>query len=365
MIRERTTCRLCHAKVRSVFALTPTPIANNYRDAPDASADRYPLELTECGSCGHVQIRHVITGLFEDYKYVTPGAVAAHLIPRAKRLREYFPNASRVLEIGSNDGLNLTCLREQGFDVWGIDPAASGDDNERGYFSAQWAANRLVDEKYDLIVANNVLAHIDNLRDVFEGIEILLEDDGALVFEVSYFSALAEARAFDMIYHEHLDYHTVNPLKMFLRKRGFVMTGCERINTHGGSLRVTAQRSGIWAKFNESHIDWRWFTDRVNETTARVKESLRGRKVVALGAAAKATTLIHQCGIAENILFACDDTPQKQFRYIPGTNIQILPTANLRDHPALLTAWNYEREWRVKFPDNEFINPFAREVACA
>ena len=312
MIRERKTCRLCHAKVHPVFALAPTPIANNYSCFPDAGAQRYPLELSQCESCSHIQLRHVLTGLFEDYKYQTPQTVERHLKPSAKKLREQFPRAETVLEIGSNNGVYLRCLREQGFDPVGVDPAATGPGNYVGYFSSDWALEYLDNEErsLDLIVANNVLAHIDDLRDVFEGIEILLKPGGALVFEVQYFNALAEARAFDMIYHEHLDYHTVEPLKRFLLTRGFVMTDCERIHTHGGSIRVTARRRGTQVKFNESPIDWKWFTEGVNETAARVKETLRDRKVVALGAAAKATTLIHQCGIADNILFAADDTAQ-------------------------------------------------------
>jgi SAM-dependent methyltransferase len=364
VIRERTDCRLCSARVRPVFALSPTPIANNYRPHPDASADRYPLELSQCESCGHVQLRHVITGLFDDYKYVTPSAVSTHLLPRAQRLREEYPNAERVLEIGSNNGLNLLCLRAQGFDAYGIDPAATGDYNEVGYFSAAWAESRLVDETYDLIVANNVLAHIDDLHGVFDGIEMLLAVDGALIFEVQSFAALVAMRAFDMIYHEHLDYHTIDPLKEFIRRRGLVMTACERIPTHGGSLRVTVRTSGEWTKETDAPTDWSGFADGVNGTKSRVRETLRGRKVVALGAAAKATTLIHHCGIADHILYACDDTPEKQFRYIPGTDIQILPSVNLSGHPAFLTAWNYEKEFRAKYPNNEIINPFA-ETVCA
>lgn len=361
MMRYRPTCRLCDGAVRKVFSLAPTPIANDYRSKPDAGAERYPLELAQCLVCEHVQLSHVVTGLFEDYKYVTPSAVKSHLIPRAQRLRNDFPRAEKLLEIGSNNGRNLACMEAQGFDVWGIDPAATGDNNERGYFSSQWAFAK--NETYDLIVAHNVLAHIDDLQDVFRGIDILLAPDGALVFEVQYLADLVASASFDMIYHEHLDYHTLTPLPNFLKRYGLVITQIEHIRTHGGSMRVVCERPGLSLAVWDAPIDWRRFTEKVSAIKQRVRDRLSGRKVVALGAAAKATTLIHQCGISENIVFAADDTPQKQGRYIPGTDIQIRPTSEVADMPCLLTAWNYEREFRRKFPHNEFINPFA-EAEC-
>jgi len=365
MIRYRHTCRLCNGPLRRVFALAPTPIANNYAAHPDADAQRFPLELSQCGACDHVQLSHVISGLFEDYKYVTPEAVRGHLMPRAKRLREEFPRAERVLEIGSNNGLNLRCLEAQGFDVYGIDPAAEGERNERGYFSSAWAESRLVDERYDLIVANNVLAHIDDLQDVFRGIDMLLAPDGALVFETQYFPDLVAAGAFDMIYHEHLDYHTLTPMFRFMKRYGLVVTAFEHMSTHGGSMRVICERPGDTFTLCYEPIDWKRFGERVDAIKQNLRAKLEGRKVVALGAAAKATTLLHHCGITGNIIFAADDTPQKIGRYMPGTDIQILPTENVRNLPCLLTAWNYEAEWRKKFPDNEFINPFALEAVAA
>lgn len=344
--------------MKPVFALSPTPIANNYAKEPDTQAKRYPLELSECTRCGHVQQRYVIDGLFEDYKYSTPETVATYLAPVAKQLREHYPEAKTVLEIGSNNGTYLKCLREAGFKAYGVDPAATGEANFAAYFTNDFAQRwkkRALGE-VDLIVANNVFAHINDLVDVFKGIELLLKEEGALVFEVQYFPALLKAGTFDMIYHEHLDYHTLRPIQRFLRRFGFSLTDYEFIPMHGGSIRVTAQRGALACEIGSEFIDWAGFTELVNERKTRLLEKLDGKKVALFGAAAKVTTLIHHCGIEKNISYCVDSTPQKQNRYIPGTGIPIKPVDQLGDEPVLLGAWNYAWEIR-KMITNELINP--------
>jgi novobiocin biosynthesis protein NovU/D-mycarose 3-C-methyltransferase len=360
LITERTTCRLCDSKVSPVFSFTSTPIANDYKSEPDTNADRYPLELTQCTECGHVQQRFVLTELFEDYKYSTPATVARYLDPTAKLLKKRFPKAKTVLEIGSNNGTYLKVLRENGFKATGIDPAASGEGNCKAYFSEGWGFEYAsLFHKVDLVIANNVLAHIDDLQDVFRGIDHLLAKDGALVFEVQYLPDLIESGSFDMIYHEHMSYHTVQPLKRFLRRFGLILTNVDHIPLHGGSIRITAQRRGEESRWIDSPPDWVQFFGKVHDVRERIVEKLRGRKVVAFGAAAKATTLIHYCGIASNIIYCVDDTPEKQNKYIPGTDIKILPTSEVKDgEPLFMLAWNYEKEIREKFPTSELIHPF-------
>lgn len=358
-MRERKDCRLCGSPVTLVFSLTPTPIANDYKLEPDSEADCYPLELTQC-SCGHVQQRYVIDGMFEDYKYTTPKTVARYLDPVAKLLKERFPKAVSVFEIGSNNGTYLEVLRENGFSAIGIDPAAQGKGNYKAYFTERWAIGHAVDQgEYDLVVANNVLAHIDGLEDVFWGIATLLKNDGAVVFEVQYLQDLVESASFDMIYHEHMSYHTIEPLKPFLKQFGLIITHIDHLPLHGGSIRVTAQRRGEEVECIENPIDWNKFSMDVENIRQKVRAKLKDKKVIVFGAAAKATTLIHHCGIQENILYCVDDTPEKQYRYIPGTDIQILPTSEAKDGDTIfMCAWNYEKEIREKYPNSELIHPF-------
>lgn len=347
-MRERLDCRLCNGKLHKVFELKPSPIANSYPEKPDKDCQRYPLELMACDDCGHVQQRYVLDGLFEAYRYQTPQTVAAYLEPVAKRIADKCPGA-RVLEVGCNNGVFLDCLIAEGLDAWGADPANSHERGLTAPFTAELADSL---GAFNVIVANNVFAHIDDLQDVFRGVVKCLEPDGFLIFEVQYLVDLVERGAFDMIYHEHLDYHTLTPLKSFLRSFGLVMTEWEHIDNHGGSIRVTARKLGEECETPDERLDWDGLRAKVDTARSRVPG-----KVVAFGAAAKATTLINELGLEDNIEFCVDDTPQKQFRYIPGTGIQILPVSALGKQDVLLTAWNYEKEISQRIP-NRLINPF-------
>jgi SAM-dependent methyltransferase len=346
---------LCGGSLHKVFELKDSPIANSYPLKPDPDGERFPMQLMACDECGHVQQRHVLNGLFTDYKYQTPQTVASYLEPVAKRIADKHPGA-RVLEIGCNNGVFLDCLIAEGLDAWGVDPANS---HVRGLTAPFTSGLAETLGKFDVVVGNNVFAHIDNLRDVFAGIVKVLEPDGALIFEVQYLVDLVESGSFDMIYHEHLDYHHLAPLKPFLRSFGLVMTDWEHIKNHGGSIRVTARKFGEECEIPEEKIDWKGLKGRIEAARTRCKAVLGSHgKVVCFGAAAKATTLINEFGIEDRILYCVDDTPQKQFRYIPGTKIQILPTSALKpDQAVLLTAWNYASEIGAKYP-NQLINPF-------
>jgi hypothetical protein len=220
----------------------------------------------------------------------------------------------------------------------------------------------------DLIVANNVLAHVDDLWDVFHGIDHLLKEDGALVFEVQYFPSMVSSGLFDMIYHEHRDYHTLNPWPRFLKRFGLVITQVDFIDTHGGSIRLFCERPGIGKDVDIDIIDWRAFKHRIEAEKCSLLEQIHAvtGPLVAFGATAKACTLIHQLGIAERIDFCIDSTESKQYRYLPGTDIQILPPDRLlatTKKSILLTAWNFESAIRAQYPQAHFIVPF-KEALC-
>lgn len=354
-MREKTQCRLCNGSLRGVFGLKSSPVANSYPERPDAGADRYPMELMACNDCGHVQQRFVLDGLFVDYKYQTPQTVATYLMPVAEAIADACPGG-RVLEIGCNNGVFLDCLVSVGMEPVGVDPATTHPLAIRDYFTS-----RLADKigTFNVIVGNNVFAHIDDLQDVFRGVERCLEPDGVFVFEVQYLVDLVKSGAFDMIYHEHLDYHTVGPLARFLRAFGLVLTRWEHIPTHGGSIRLWARKAGEECELPAEALDWDALREKVESVKASLTAELEKHgKVVAFGASAKASTLINQLGIERFISFVVDDTPHKQFRFIPGTNIPINPVHELVHGPVLLTAWNYEKEIAERLPGFELINPF-------
>lgn len=362
MMYERIDCRLCGGRVETVLKLADTPLANLFPDKPYVG-EKYPLELKQCVGCGHVQVGHVVDDsvLFNaDYKYETPEGLKPQLQHRAKQLKEKYPSARIALEIGANNGLFMHALRDAGFEsVMGVDPSSSEWLIWKMPFDPQCA--ELILRRVgmvDLIVANNVFAHIDDLRSVFDAIKDVLSPDGSLVFEVQYRVSMMGSGAFDMIYHEHRDYHALGPLALFLQSCGLVMTEYEIFDAHGGSIRVTAKKHGMQVALPHEPCDWDAFRDHIDAT----KQAMQfDRQLAAFGAPAKATTLIYQLGLQGKIKHCVDDTPHKQGKYIAGTDIKVLGRHGM-EAEMLLLAWNYEDLICKMFPATDFIVPF-KEVA--
>lgn len=360
-VRERTTCRLCEGPVRQVFKLAPSPLPNSFPLEPDEHAERFPIELMQCENCAHVQLRHIVSGLFTDYKYKTP--YVPHWALAASALRERFPKAKTVLEIGANNASFLKPLRDRGFTAIGVDPNSDDPSSVKDYFSEATAKKFWT--KFDLIVSNNTFAHIDDLHDVFRGIDLVLSQDGAVVFEQMYLVDLIAGGTFDRIYSDHLSQFTLGPLARFLKRAGLVMTEFECLGTHGGSIRVTARRQGEQAILPKENLDWEHLRNKMELARERLIDILQHcQPVVAFGASSKASILFNEFCLAPFISFVVDDTLIKQGRYIPGTSLQIRPVSELNGEAVLLTAWNYEALIRERLPNNRLIHPFA-EAECA
>jgi len=273
-------------------------LANSFPDKPDRNAKRYPLDLMQCVKCGHVQLGYVPDKieLYGAYKYETPRAQLPSLRVRAKALRKKYPETSSSFEIGANNGLFVHAMHDEGFFAGGMDPTKQDPFVFQDFFNSE-SASRVRDKngKFGLILANNVFAHIDDLDEVIEGVDILLDEDGALIFEVQYLVDLLDKGMFDMIYHEHHDYHHLSPLRDFFHRKGFVLSDWEHIPNHGGSIRVTVTRSGEPKDLPEEILDFDSFADRVEE--ARNKVDLIGEVVVQLD---YEIVLFRPSGTAEN-----------------------------------------------------------------
>src|SRR6185295_4744721 len=344
-------CRLCHSPTRVMLELTTTPLANNFAAAPNAMAARYPLDIAECIACGHVQQNVQPQIDWVDYRYKTPQANRQHLARAAQELKDRYPWAKKVMEIGSNNGLYLEELRNVGFDAFGVDPNC--DIGVRAPFSY---ALSLGLGPVDLIVANNVVAHVDDLWDVFRGIDHLLGMNGVLVFEVQDLESMLQSGAFDMMYHEHRDYHDEASLETFLKRWGLEIDYSNRLGTHGGSRRYHCRRPYRWRRFHE----------KIEHAKAQMHGQLHDitGPIACFGATAKACTLIHHFGLADRIAYCVDDTPEKQGRYIPGTNIQIYPTSHLEAVPpaaVIMTAWNFRGVLLDTYPQLHWVIPFEEE----
>lgn len=374
-----THCRMCLARVSPVLQLAPTPIANSFSDAPDAFAMRYPLGLCECPSCGHVQIGVDIPGdvLYSEYKYQTPQIERSRLAELAAKLSTKYPNALRevtasnakssempkVLEIGSNNGIFVEELNRAGFWCAGVDPCAPKSGMPKWFNSktARQIAQSMGQMK--LIVANNVFAHVDDLRNVILGVKYLLAPDGHLVFEVQYLPDLIRGGMFDMIYHEHKDYHTLTPWPRLLTKFGMCIKEVEHIPSHGGSIRVHVGYGDNGIEVSDPKINWTDIQVRIDAGRDKLLAEINGYdKVAAFGATAKATTLIHNYGIQDRISYFIDETPSKVGRFMPGTSIPIYGFDHLeKEAPEaiVITAWNYADVIKPRLHGIKTIVPFS------
>lgn len=360
--------------------MVDTPPANAFTPTAGAALkqERFPLTLKQCGECGHLQLVDIVDPevLFRDYVYVsgTSPSFVEHFRRYAETVwtREGLSDGDLVVDIGSNDGTFLRMFQEHGARVLGIDPAEkiAAQASEHGIptrcdFFGPALAQSLRGEfgPARVISANNVFAHIDDLRSVVEGVRSLLDDEGVFVFEVSYLLNVYQGTLFDTIYHEHLDYHRVGPLKRFFAGLGMTLVDAERVNTHGGSLRGYAklgQRpssqsvSDLEALERDAGLDdvdtFRQFKKNIDRTGAELSALLKGLvdsgfTIAAYGAPAKATTLMHQFALDQSVIqYVIDDSPWKQGLHTPGLGLPVRSADVLKDDPPdylLVLAWNF------------------------
>lgn len=380
---HRDTCRLCdNRNLVKVLSLTPTPPANAFVSQKELNdkQDCFPLDLWFCKNCSHIQLLDVVDPglLFNDYVYVsgTSPVFVRHFEEYACTVKDYVTlgGDSSVIDIGSNDGTFLKAFKNHGARVLGIDPAVniaeqatkSGIETIGAFFDSALAKKILTSHgQADVITANNVFAHIDDLADVVKGIKILLKKDGVFVFEVSYLLDLYEKTLFDMIYHEHLDYHSVQPLMYFFEQHDMEIFKVQRVTSHGGSIRCFVQKKGGKKNVDSGIADlvklekksglydentFMVFGEKVqrlgNELRALLMDlKLNGKQIAGFGAPAKTTTLMYHFQIsADDVSFIVDDNPKKQGLYTPGLHIPVLSASAIEKFKPdylLILAWNF------------------------
>jgi SAM-dependent methyltransferase len=384
--RRRERCTLCAANARElaeVTSLAPTPPANEFLREEELGKpqEAIPLTLLLCKQCGHLQLAEIVdpARLFRNYVYVsgTSPVFIAHFHDYAKTACERFGlgSGSFVVEIGSNDGTLLKQFQSLGVnDVLGVDPAteivksaiAAGVPTLEAFFTTDLARElRTSRRPADLVCANNVFAHAEDLVDFARAAAHLLAPDGVFVFEVSYLGDVVEKLLFDTIYHEHTSYHAVAPLVRFFEAQGMRLFDAERVNTHGGSIRCFASLASSRHETSsrlaellekeralglESPEVYARFKQRIRERGERLKARLgeiraRGERIAGFGAPAKLTTLMHEFGLdRQSIDFIVDDSAWKQGRFTPGTHIPVVASSELgKRKPAycVIFAWNF------------------------
>lgn len=378
-LRPRSDCRGCGSSLLDLFVdLGQVPLAGGFvLEHELRSVQRFPLRVYHCLECDLVQVVDVVSPdqLFRHYLYQssTTETLRAHFAEQAHAIAAHFDNypTDLVVEIGCNDGVLLAPLAERGFRVLGVDPARNVTDIARGrgfevldeYFTRESAENiRTEYGPASAVVANNVLAHIDDMDSVLDGVRTLLRRDGILVFEVHYLGDLIRLNQFDTIYHEHLCYYSVRSLARMLDRFGFEIVCVEPIPIHSGSIRVWARahprpgdRDESVARYlhAEEGLDYANFGGVVERCRYDIRATLdlntaNGERVVGYGAPGRGTILLNYCGIDRKMLpYVTDESSLRQGRFIPGVDIPIVAPDRLRaEKPeyALLLAWNYEAE---------------------
>ena len=384
MNESRTTCRICDShEIRSVLSLGTTPLADGLRRKEQLSQNEpiFPLNVAFCPQCSLLQLRETVPPevLFcQDYPYYSSFSPALLQHSRANALdlidSRHLNAGSLVVELASNDGYLLKNFLEHGIPVLGIDPAEGparaaekiGVPTLCTFFSKNLAHELAANGKAaDVVIGNNVLAHVADLHGFVEGIRTLLKDDGVAVIEMPYVKDLVDHCEFDTIYHEHLCYFSVTALDHLFRMHSLFLNDVKHLPIHGGSLRIYVEkkenlspavrdmlRTEAVAKVNQ--IDYYHdFAERVEWIRKELRRLLgslqqEGARIAAYGAAAKGSTMINYSGIGPDLLdFVVDRNTHKQGLYMPGQNIPVLgPEVLLERMPGyvLLLAWNFADE---------------------
>ena len=380
----RETCRICLSmNIQKVMELKPTPPGNNFIEKEDIGLDekKYPLELYFCNNCHHLQLGHVVDPCIlyqNNYSYVS--STSSQFVNHLRDYATYMINrfdlmpGTFVVDIGSNDGTCLNFFQENGMRVLGIDPAKNiarkarntGIKTIADFFSIDLA--KRIKQDYGqagLITSHNACAHIDDLDKVIEGIRHLLKDDGLFSMEVGYLYDVYKNTWFDTIYHEHLDYHTVEPLSHIFTRFNMEIISIQRISPQGGSIRVIAQKiNGKYDKDNseseliklekkagfdkpETFFEFAKHINAVRDNLVTLIKDIKqtGKTIAGFGAPTKATTLMAHFGLGkEDIDFIVDDNKLKQGLYTPGTHVPIFSSdAIYKNRPdyLLILAWNF------------------------
>lgn len=406
-------CRHCHVELKHNFIdLKTSPPSNAYlsKNALEKEEVWYPLKVMVCDHCWLVQTEDFVGAdemFSDDYAYFSSFSASwlKHAQNYVEKMASRFSlnKSSSVVEIAANDGYLLQYVQQRDIPCYGIEPTKStaAAAREKGisiiedFFGEAKAKELAAQGRHaDLTAANNVLAHVPDINDFVKGISILLKENGVATFEFPHLLNLVIKNQFDTIYHEHYSYLSLITVQQIFKRNGLTVFDVEKLSTHGGSLRVYAQRSDTGQHAINSNVDnlieeeidnklntltfYNGFQEKAekvkNDLLLFLKEAKKNKlTVAAYGAAAKGNTLLNFAGInSELISYVVDLNPAKQNKYMPGSRIPIVDEKYLKSNKpdrVIILPWNlkseiieqlhYIRDWDGKFvvaiPDLEII----------
>jgi hypothetical protein len=396
-------CRFCgHQLTHEFIDLGNAPPSNSFLtiEALNEPEVYYPLKLYVCNTCFLVQVdeyKQSAEIFNNDYAYFS--SYSRSWLDHTKKYvammidRFGFNKNHQIIEIASNDGYLLQYFNEKGIPCFGIEPTEGtakvarqkGIETISAFFGAE-LAKKLVKERgtADLLIGNNVLAHVPDLNDFVEGLEIALNPTGIITMEFPHLKQLIENCQFDTIYHEHFSYLSFMTVRSIFNHHGLELFDVEELPTHGGSLRIYAKHTtdrtltisgnvdvllkkeisaGLAA--TDYYCDFQKKVDRVKYALLNflIEQNNKGRKVAAYGAAAKGNTLLNYCGIKSDLIaFVADASHHKQGKYLPGSHIPVVSEEQIKKFMPdyiLVLPWNirgeiveqlkYIRDWGGKF----------------
>ena len=390
-------CRLCKSKnLQELHKFKSVPIGNNLNSSKNESLKlkRFELKINNCNNCNHFQLSISINPNIlyaKNYTYLTgiTNSFKIHFEKYSDWIlkRCNIKKNSIILDIGSNDGTCLEYFKKKGMRVIGIDPAklASEKANKRGIKTINDFFNKRtsdeIKKKYgeiDFITSHNVLAHTENIEEIFNSIFDILKINGYFCFEIGYFKSVLHKNYFDTVYHEHLDYHHALPLVKFLNSLGFSIENLSTNNIQGGSLRILAKKRSkikknstsinnflknekIFFKKNDIKKQFIKFDNSMQKLFEMVKKIKYDKNLIyAYGSPTKASLLMISSklnkGFIENTF---EDNSLKCEKYIPGTDVKIISSKNIdliKPKYILVLAWNFTKEIELKLKNNKNYN---------
>jgi nucleoside-diphosphate-sugar epimerase len=373
-------CRCCgNHKLKRVVSLGYQPLANNLLNKKNEKCELYPLEVNYCDNCHNCQLSVAVDPkkMFSNYLYTssTSASFREHFINAAKKYTKELklkPKKSYIIDIGSNDGVALKPFKQLGFkNILGIEPAKNlaklANKNKiktfNGFLNIKNIKN--IKKNADLVLASNVFAHSDNLKEMAESMIQLLSKKGTIIIEVQYLINTLKDLTFDNIYHEHYNYWSLTSLINFFNQFKVKIFKAEKIDTHGGSIRVyikkdknikieksvkelTKEEEKFGIKNFKTYKD---FGEKVYKIRKNVIKNLKKLKeneeiIVGYGAPAKATTALNFFGISKEIDYIVEDNKLKHNKFIPGVKIPIYSKNKIKEKKplVLVLAWNFYDE---------------------